>query len=394
MIQKLHQLVALLSDTSAFRKNLPEALTAISHNFGANNVLLFEFAPVYLETPHLLVERILEMPSTGSPQDHPIPDPLAEMHFPVGRIEKWFEELRGLPTHLSFLKEIDDNICTNEVICGTFKGLVEVSDNTDMAALIDMLNIIEKSYALFPLVREERIFGCLFFLFTKENHPWDCNGVQFACSGANLITNLLKQQHTENKLELERQILLNVHQQKTTEILLEEGEALLKAVLDAMPDIKLHVKRDGTILEVYSSSQTVEEQIFFDKDIKGKKLTELMPVFTAKGLLFNVEAAINNQTLQTFEYLNTVAEETYYFEARINQVNEGEAIIILRDITSVKKTENDLNEQIYKHDQNVRELKKYIESNLQLENFAYIASHDLREPLRTMRMFSQFLKKK
>jgi signal transduction histidine kinase len=189
-------------------------------------------------------------------------------------------------------------------------------------------------------------------------------------------------------------ILLDVHQQKTTEILLQEGEALLKAVLDAMPDTKLHIKLDGTIIAVYRSSQNEEEQTYFPQKIAGRKLQEVMPVFTAKGLLFNAAEAIKTKSLQTFEYLNVTEDVTHYFEARVNQVNEEEAIIILRDITSVKKIENDLNEQVYKHDQNVRELKKYIDSNLQLENFAYIASHDLREPLRTMRMFGQFLKKK
>ena len=39
------------------------------------------------------------------------------------------------------------------------------------------------------------------------------------------------------------------------------------------------------------------------------------------------------------------------------------------------------------------ELEKYIASNLQLENFAYIASHDLRSPLSNITSFAQLLKK-
>lgn len=54
--------------------------------------------------------------------------------------------------------------------------------------------------------------------------------------------------------------------------------------------------------------------------------------------------------------------------------------IIKRD-SGILKTKND-------------ELEKYIESNLQLENFAHIASHDLKTPLSNVIRFSQLLKAK
>lgn len=64
-----------------------------------------------------------------------------------------------------------------------------------------------------------------------------------------------------------------------------------------------------------------------------------------------------------------------------------EVLVVISDITKQKEAEERLRE-------NERQLKRYIESNMQLENFAYIASHDLKEPLRTIRAFSQLLTKR
>lgn len=60
------------------------------------------------------------------------------------------------------------------------------------------------------------------------------------------------------------------------------------------------------------------------------------------------------------------------------------AVYIFRDITEKKKAEEALKEKNL-------ELQKYIDSNLQLENFAYVASHDMKEPLRNIGNFTQLL---
>lgn len=57
---------------------------------------------------------------------------------------------------------------------------------------------------------------------------------------------------------------------------------------------------------------------------------------------------------------------------------------VITDITEIKEAQNEL--QIKNE-----ELQRYIDSNLQLENFAYFASHDLKEPLRTIGNFTQLL---
>jgi len=67
------------------------------------------------------------------------------------------------------------------------------------------------------------------------------------------------------------------------------------------------------------------------------------------------------------------------------------------EITGVLCIMNDITELIKKQeilDVKNEELQKYIDSNLQLESFAFLASHDLKTPLRSISGFSQLLKKK
>jgi len=71
---------------------------------------------------------------------------------------------------------------------------------------------------------------------------------------------------------------------------------------------------------------------------------------------------------------------------------DSHSVITFVEITQQKRTEEALRKSEEKLYTQNKELQKYIESNMQLENFAYIASHDLREPLLTTMGFTRQLK--
>jgi len=69
------------------------------------------------------------------------------------------------------------------------------------------------------------------------------------------------------------------------------------------------------------------------------------------------------------------------------------AVATVQDVTEEHIQGLVIQQNLEELDLKNKELKRYIESNMQLENFAYIASHDLREPLLTTIGFTRQLKR-
>ncbi|MCB0650934.1 MAG: hypothetical protein KDC85_06640 [Saprospiraceae bacterium] len=172
---------------------------------------------------------------------------------------------------------------------------------------------------------------------------------------------------------------------------LKKSEALQSAILQALPGAKFLISNEGEFLHCYPSKE-IENFISGSGSLKGKKLTKVFPTYITQAILSNIKKSIESGAVQTFEFLMPKNGIMFHYEARINLVSPTEVIAIFNDISEIKHAQEALKEHLNELDEKNRQLKKYIDSNLQLENFAYIASHDLREPLRTIRNFAELLK--
>ena len=155
------------------------------------------------------------------------------------------------------------------------------------------------------------------------------------------------------------------------------SEAQIRAIVEAIPDLLLKVRRDGTRLYyVREPHQThLESHI---------NLSELMPPAVKQQKLRMIEQAIATGHLQVYEHQFQVADRTIHEEIRIVALNPNEALIIVRDITDRKQTEQALRESqqfiqtvidtipisICWKDRN----SVYLGCNRQLANFLHLSS--------------------
>ncbi|GEM_PF-2522922 len=185
----------------------------------------------------------------------------------------------------------------------------------------------------------------------------------------------------------------DISERKQAENTLKENRSLLKAIIDALPDLKFRINNEGVFLDYYESEHENESSIVPPAAFIGKKIHEILPSFVADIGLQSIQNAITRQKIETFEYFMPMEAELSYYEGRVSPFGEGEVIMAIRNITDRKKAQAALQEKIRELDEKNKELTQYVASNVELKNFAYIASHDLREPIRTMHSFAQLLKK-
>ncbi|MEN6554583.1 MAG: PAS domain S-box protein [Methanobacterium sp.] len=169
---------------------------------------------------------------------------------------------------------------------------------------------------------------------------------------------------------------------------LKESEERLKILFEYAPDPYFLTDMEGNFLD---GNRAAERLINFKKEkIIGKNLVEL-GLITGEQIIKAFDLLSKNikgRATGPEEFILTrkdgkkvpVEITGYPIEIRGQKLVLGMA----RDISERKKSEEKLKETIH-------ELKR---SNDELQQFAYITSHDLQEPLRTIASFTQLLERR
>jgi PAS domain S-box-containing protein len=171
----------------------------------------------------------------------------------------------------------------------------------------------------------------------------------------------------------------------------EEAEKIQRTVFEAIPDLIIKIDRAGNYLDVKENKLEDGYQIK-SADLIGGSLRTTLPPHLADLVFTQLNKAFETNQIVVFEFERERNGKMHYLENHISPINSNEAIIIVRNITQKKKMQQAVEEKVLELSAKNIELEKYITKNKELERFAYIVSHDLKEPLRTINAFSEIIK--
>jgi PAS domain S-box-containing protein len=187
--------------------------------------------------------------------------------------------------------------------------------------------------------------------------------------------------------------------QKQAEVL-KKAEQKFRSLLEAAPDAMVMCRPDGEIVLV--NSQT---EVLFGRDrgeLIGNSIRTLVPGWTfqfrpgwdeyiSPALVRPIERGIELQALRR-------DGASFPVEISFSPLQTEEGVVItsaIRDIGERKKAEEQIRQLNANLEERVLErTEELMRSNEELQQFAYVASHDLQEPLRTVSIYAQLLAKR
>lgn len=179
---------------------------------------------------------------------------------------------------------------------------------------------------------------------------------------------------------LEEKVALRTSELQNANLTLKEQNDFIYAVIDSSIDL---IAVFNANME-YEMVNRMADKIYNRKreDMMGRHVLDVFPNLKDTVLIHNLERALAGEFIHHEAYKSLVSDryfENFFIPLQDREGKTNRVLVVGHDITGVMTA----NEKLKLLN---AELEK---SNRDLEQFAYVASHDLQEPLRKIQIFSE-----
>ncbi|MBD0337032.1 MAG: AAA-like domain-containing protein, partial [Cyanobacteria bacterium Co-bin13] len=133
---------------------------------------------------------------------------------------------------------------------------------------------------------------------------------------------------------------IDVSELRQAQAALRQAEITNQAIVSAIPDLLIRIRRDGTYsgFNPGRTTKTLHE----DSLRIGTRVYDLMPSKLAEERMHYVHQALETGELQIYEYDIEIGGQLHYEEARLVPLNPEEVLVIVRNMTQRKQAEQAL----------------------------------------------------